>query len=320
MRWRDGIAGVFVLPIPFEIGALYRRRRDIHGLYGGQQQGGISTPAKFPVVIAFTGEAGHSHGYSDKWESEVILRYYGEGQQGHMTFSGGNRAIRDHVKDGKQLLLFQMMGHGKPCRYLGEFVLVGTEIDPRAPDTTGRVRNAIVFRLTPKDADSSFFSNGVRDRSPEQSPLDTTSTQKLVEVRKKQSLFRRQLITVEKGCRLTGVQDLRFLRASHIKPWADCKFAEERTDGHNGLLLTPHADLLFDRGWISFDDNGELLRSGALPDDVEKRLALKLRPGRKYGEFSVGQQRYLEHHRKHVFEQKFKRIDDPVEDLIQRLS
>jgi len=31
--------------MPFEIGALYNRQRDIHSVRSGQKQGGISTPA-----------------------------------------------------------------------------------------------------------------------------------------------------------------------------------------------------------------------------------------------------------------------------------
>ncbi|MBH1674515.1 HNH endonuclease [Stenotrophomonas maltophilia] len=64
------------------------------------------------------------------------------------------------------------------------------------------------------------------------------------EVRTKQCLFRERLIGIEKGCRLTGIEDLRILRASHIKPWAHSTHSE-RVDGENGLLLAPHADMLF---------------------------------------------------------------------------
>jgi 5-methylcytosine-specific restriction protein A len=47
----------------FEIGRVYNRRRDIHARFGGQQQGGIITPAQHPLVIVITGEAGLDHGY-----------------------------------------------------------------------------------------------------------------------------------------------------------------------------------------------------------------------------------------------------------------
>jgi hypothetical protein len=39
----------------FEIGRTYNRRTDIHGRFGGQQQGGIITPAQHPLVIIITG-------------------------------------------------------------------------------------------------------------------------------------------------------------------------------------------------------------------------------------------------------------------------
>jgi hypothetical protein len=48
----------------FEIGRTYNRRADIHGKFGGQQQGGIITPANYPLVIIITGEEGLEHGYA----------------------------------------------------------------------------------------------------------------------------------------------------------------------------------------------------------------------------------------------------------------
>ena len=51
----------------FEVGRVYNRRADIHGRFGGQQQGGIITPAQHPVVIIITGEEGVQHGYADRY-------------------------------------------------------------------------------------------------------------------------------------------------------------------------------------------------------------------------------------------------------------
>ena len=36
---------------------------------------------------------------------------------------------------------------------------------------------------------------------------------------------------------------------------------EQRLDGENGLLLTPTVDHLFDKGFISFEDSGQLIVS-----------------------------------------------------------
>lgn len=306
--------------LPFEVGALYRRRDQIHGPLGGQRQGGISTPSSSPFVILFTGEAGKQHGYHDFWDDNGVLHYYGEGQRGDMKFSGGNLAIREHLNNGKRLLLFQMMGHGRPCRFLGELRFVHAYEQSGIPDTSGELRKALVFMLQPIESSFEPFQNSISDSpSPAMQLISTTSSQ-MIEVRTKQSLFKRRLLTVEKECRLTRVADLRFLRASHIKPWSKCATGDERVDGNNGLLLSPTADHLFDRGWITFEDNGDLVRSNAIPDDVIVRLGIDLSQGRKCGAFSKPQKNYLEYHRNKIFESAFRTAPDPLAELLTASS
>lgn len=136
----------------FRIGAHYSRRADIHEVYGGQMQGGISTPADAPFVFIFTGDAGEQHGYRDGWqEDHETFLYTGEGQKGDMTFKAGNRAIRDHAADGKAILLFKALGKGKPVEFMGEFVCAGWEmIDSH--DIDKLERKAIQFHLVRADA------------------------------------------------------------------------------------------------------------------------------------------------------------------------
>src|SRR5690606_18728044 len=102
---------------------------------------------------------------------------------------------------------------------------------------------------------------------------------------------------------LTDVYDLRFLRASHIKPWA-ASDDSERVDRNNGPLLTPSADLLFDHGWISFGDSGKLLVSNGLPGEITEKTGLDLTAGRDCGAFTAEQTRFLEYHRDCVFGQR----------------
>ena len=302
--------------LPFEVGALYSRREDIHGRFRGQQQGGISTPADFPFVILFTGEAGKQHGYHDFWDDDGILHYYGEGQQGDMLDRAGNRAIREHLEKCKQLILFQAMGHGRPYRFLGEFQFQHAYEQADVPDTAGKLRKAIVFKLEPVEAGFEPFHKQVQDRELPELGLAATSSLQLVETRSKQTLFKRRLLTVEKECRITGIADLRFLRASHIKPWAKCSTGTERVDPYNGLLLSPDADYLFDRGWITFEDQGSLIRSGELPTEVVTRIGLDLSQGRVCGAFTLEQKTYLEYHRNAVFEKVYKRATDPILELL----
>ena len=300
----------------FEIGGLYSRRDDIHARFNGQRQGGISTPAEFPYIFAFTGEVGHDHGYHDFWDTEGLFHYYGEGQAGDMAYTGGNRAILRHDKDGKRLFVFQMLGHGRPYRFLGEFTLARTYEQAGVTSRTGTPRTAIVFVLKPilgpdsgQDAGSHITDSGLVY------PSGAASKQQYVEVRTKQWLFRRRVADMEKGCRLTGLSDLRFLRASHIKPWSKCGSDAERLDGNNGLLLSPDADLLFDRGWITFESTGRLVLSDELPSDVIDKIGINLKPGRRCGSFRGSQLDYLDFHQKFIFGKKYSAMKDPLGDL-----
>jgi 5-methylcytosine-specific restriction protein A len=134
--------------ITFLVGQLYNRRSEIHAVYGGQQQGGIVTPQACPFIFLFTGEAGEQHGYSDGWRAEGVFAYTREGQRGNMEFARGNRAIRDHVEDGKDLLLFEATSTKGSYRYRGCFECTGWETGI-GPDTNGELRSTIVFLLVP---------------------------------------------------------------------------------------------------------------------------------------------------------------------------
>jgi 5-methylcytosine-specific restriction protein A len=132
----------------FDPGRTYQRR-ELHDMVGGQRQGGISTPASAPIILLFTGESGHQYGYRDEWEPEGTYRYFGEGQVGDMRFDKGNRAIRDHALDGKDLHLFAIEPRRQGVRYVGHMVCAGSEYVSDVPDRDGRPRTAIAFRLAP---------------------------------------------------------------------------------------------------------------------------------------------------------------------------
>jgi 5-methylcytosine-specific restriction protein A len=306
--------------IPFQVGAMYRRKAEIHPVMGGQQQGGISTPADRPFIILFTGAGGEAHGYHDFWESDDCFHYFGEGQRGDMTMTGGNRAIFNHIADGKRLFLFQMTGKSKPCRYRGEFLLISWYERPDTPATEGPNRKAIVFKLKPLSDVQGALNNRVSEQTAQDIALSSTVTTRLMDVRRSQDLFRKRLLSVETKCRLTGIRDARFLRASHIKPWAACTTGDERIDGHNGLLLAPHADLLFDRGWIGFEGSGQLIVSADLPRDVIRTIGANLKSGRRCGSFSQRQANYLAYHRDQVFGKKYTKLSDPIQDLFAGVS
>ena len=123
------------------------KRSHIQDQYGGQRQGGISTPKSIPAIFLFTGDQGEIYGYRDSWTSDGLFQLTGEGQRGNMQFIRGNKAIRDHAENGKDLYLFQYVRSGY-VRYLGQVICTGT--DARTlPDVEGKNREAIIFELTP---------------------------------------------------------------------------------------------------------------------------------------------------------------------------
>jgi 5-methylcytosine-specific restriction enzyme A len=131
-----------------EHGRVYRRR-NIHEHFGGQRQGGISTPSRSNVVLLFTGPTGTNYGYRDAWSEDGHFHYTGEGQVGDMEMVRGNRAIRDHDDNGKSLLLFEFVRKGY-VRYLGEMRYVDHRIVD-GEDVDGNSRRTLVFELEPVD-------------------------------------------------------------------------------------------------------------------------------------------------------------------------
>lgn len=131
--------------------------------------------------------------------------------------------------------------------------------------------------------------------------LDDTQRKAVVQARRGQGLFKRNVYTIEKRCRVTGVDRLEHLIASHTKPWRDCVSAEERLDAENGLLLTPSIDHLFDRGFISFENNGRLLVAPVAHRESLQRMGIPVGSRVNVGHFTEGQKKYLEFHRESVF-------------------
>lgn len=128
--------------------------------------------------------------------------------------------------------------------------------------------------------------------------IGTTTKIQLVKSRRGQGVFKANIRLNEKGCRITGITDLQHLRASHIKPWKNST-DEEKLNGCNGLLLAPHIDHLFDKGLISFSENGNLLISDKLDRDVLAKWGISDMVN--VGSFNTSQSMFLEYHRHSVF-------------------
>lgn len=101
-----------------------------------------------------------------------------------------------------------------------------------------------------------------------------TEAERLVVQRIGQDIFREALMDYWGGrCPLTGIAEPALLRASHIVPWADCE-DEQRLDVYNGLLLSALWDAAFDKGLVSFGDDGTVLVSPSLSEVARTALGV----------------------------------------------
>lgn len=139
-----------------------------------------------------------------------------------------------------------------------------------------------------------IIEDGIRGRTD----INTTQVSRLVNSRRGQGQYRQNVYENEKSCRVTCVSDLRFLNASHIKPWRSCSDTE-KLDGCNGLLLSLNVDRAFDKGLISFTDSGDILHSSRVDTNTLQSIGIEV--SKNVGRFNKQQCEYMEYHRRNVF-------------------
>src|SRR4051794_10669169 len=82
--------------------AIYRRA-DLHARFGGNRYSGIVASKREPVVLLFHTEEPAQQFYRDGFDEDGVYWYSGEGTSGDMTWTSGNRAVRDHADIGHDL-------------------------------------------------------------------------------------------------------------------------------------------------------------------------------------------------------------------------
>lgn len=128
----------------------------------------------------------------------------------------------------------------------------------------------------------------------------TTEVERLVVQRIGQDIYRRGLVEYWEGrCAISGLDISVLLRASHSKPWADCRDDAERLDVFNGFLLAVHLDALFDRGFITIGDDAKIELSPVLPVSAIEQL--RLRVPMCVSRLTDNHRHYLAWHRARVF-------------------
>ena len=186
-------------------------------------------------------------------------------------------------------------GSDSPGIYLAEIpVIMATVIQDLLEEQLQKIQDEIAVETNDQLTDSAM-----EEEIWQRTDLGPREKRQLISARIDQGIFRENVERIEKACRVTGVLDRRHLRASHIKPWK-VSDDREKIDGFNGLLLSPHIAHLFDRGHISFSNDGRMLISEHLNPTVLRAWGLdKIRPPQA---FRPEQWVYLEFHRQHIFE------------------
>lgn len=247
---------------------------------------GVITPAGTNFIIFFVTK--------DKQEA---LTQYNDYIDGNMLFWEGeekhssDKRVIEAKKKGDEIHLFYREVHHTSFVYFGKISLTDYQLREDKP-------SEFVFRINSLSSELDAFKE-VREHAAEYKTLAVTEQEQVVISRLGQGNFRRNVIRLWGSCSVTGLQNVSLLRASHIKPWKDSN-NNERLTPYNGLLLIPDYDFLFDRGYIAFKNNGDVLVSSRLSPFARKvfdvRDDLQLR--RVFPE----NKEYLEFHRSEVFE------------------
>lgn len=245
-------------------------------------------------------EFGQAGAYWDKIGWRVDVRF--SELQGPIKPAAHMAQLAPHLPSKYAPL--QANGNGLQGVYL---TLLPDEFAFALVDLIGREGRMIVDGLRVADRDEAPVAIGLVEWENHEietvltnREIPETTRQAVVLARRGQGLFKQNVQRIERECRVTKVDQLEHLRASHCKPWRDSNNAE-RLDGENGLLLTPDVDHLFDRGFISFEESGEILISPVAHRESIKKMGLEEVLGRNVGGFTTGQKTYLAFHRESVF-------------------
>lgn len=246
---------------------------------------GVVTPVGTNYIIFFVTK--------DKQEA---LTQYNDYIDGSMLFWEGeekhssDRRVIEAGKNSDEIHLFYREVHHTPFVYFGKISLNDYQVRENTP-------SEFVFKIESLSTELDAFKE-VREHAAEYKTLAITEQEQIVVSRLGQGNFRRNVIRLWGSCSVTGLQNVSLLRASHIKPWKNSD-NNERLTPYNGLLLIPDYDFLFDRGYITFKNNGDIVVSQRLSPfarkvfDVGEELKLrKVFPESK---------EYLEFHYSEVF-------------------
>lgn len=276
-------------PYPFIIGKDYQRK-DVLKAVGMDDPGGgnwytgyVSHGPDWFIFcnIGVSGRTGHD--YQNQFQGSDLIWF------GKTRSSAKQPSVKSLLRPEGHTYIFYRDDNQRPFTFAG----VGRPISV-SEETPVRVLWSLRPVMTDEPDNPLVDVNAVlADKT-----IPETMRHQLVKARVGQGLFRSNVLRHESACRVTGVNDPDLLIASHVKPWK-VSDNEERLSGANGLMLAPHIDRLFDKGYISFANDGSLLVSKKLSESVLKAWSITVPVIKK--PLSPAQQVFMQYHREHVF-------------------
>lgn len=227
----------------------------------------------------------------EQWLPAELLRRttlpYVEADKGRYGFDGkiAGKEIRDKYI-GKSMEALYKRGEANPIKYF--FPSRNCMPNKNEPINQKELCNSAVIEEIQKIEEEISSLN-----------VEGESKKAIINVRVNQGIFRNLLLKRYNRCCLCKVENSALLIASHIKPWAESE-PEEKLDVNNGFLMCPNHDKLFDKGYVTFDDDGKIIISDKLTE--KDRIFLNVDSKMRVEPLTKGNKKYLEFHRKNVFD------------------
>lgn len=236
--------------------------------------------------------------YEDHWDNDNF-HYTGMGKKGDQSLTfAQNKTLAESNANNVSVFLFEVE-NSREYTFVGQMELHGIPYQSKQLDEDRQLRNVWVFPLKIVEVDSTVLLEitTLIEKLDQNTEILETEKSRIIKSRIGQSFFKSELLHVEKKCKLCGITDDRFLIASHIKPWSQSNNFE-RLDKNNGFLLCPNHDALFDKGHISFNEDGSILISTSL--DEASKVFLNINNMMRI-QLNQDQQKYLKWHREHLY-------------------
>jgi putative restriction endonuclease len=243
---------------------------------------GVVMPSGLNVIVLFVTKEKQKSltQYEDHIEADML---FWEGEKGH----GSDRRI---IAMQDEIHVFYRDKHHSDFLYKGKAQLNSFKLLIDRP-------SKFIFSLIDSLANEQTIVADIQ----EDYTISNTDREAIVLSRNGQGPYRSKSIGLWKTCSVTGFTNPRVLIASHIKPWKISSNIE-RVNPFNSLLLVPTLDKLFDRGFIGFENTGEIILSNRIGqrdwDRIGVSRALNLR------QVPEQTKHFLDYHREYIFDLK----------------